>query len=51
MKYEYKVIHMGSDVAVEAKLNELGEQGWKVVAAAWDSTADLVSITVHRFFP
>ena len=40
MKYEYKVVHMGSDIAVEAKLNELGEEGWKVVAASWDSEVD-----------
>jgi len=40
MKYEYKVVHMGSDIAVEAKLNELGEQGRKVVAASWDSEVD-----------
>lgn len=40
MKYEYKVIHMGDDIVVEAKLNDLGEQGWKVVAAAWDSEVD-----------
>jgi len=48
MKYEYKVIHMGSDVAVEAKLNELGEEGWKVVAASWDSTADLQVVYLMR---
>ena len=48
MKYEYKVIHMGSDVAVEAKLNELGEEGWKVVAASWDSTADLHVVYLMR---
>jgi len=48
MKYEYKVIHMGSDIAVEAKLNELGEQGWKVVAASWDSTVDQHVIYLMR---
>lgn len=32
---------MGSDIAVEAELNELGEQDRKVVAATWDSEADL----------
>jgi|GEM_PF-3136988 len=40
MRYEYRIVR-GSFVGdVEAKLNELGQQGWKVVAASFDPSAD-----------
>ena len=42
MKYEYKVVRWGNDDVVDARveLNALGWEGWKVVAASWDSQVD-----------
>ena len=37
MKFEYKIAHSDTYEDIEAQLNELGKEGWRVVAATGDS--------------
>jgi hypothetical protein len=47
MKYQYKVIHESEEKNLEAELNALGQDGWKLISVVWNNDESLFVATLE----